>query len=121
MPAFVAALDAAGPIDLAVAWFHTLKIAAPRRLAERVDGRLFQVLGSATGDPAHPERLASAAAVAEGLPACRLRQVVLGFRVEGGRSRWLTDAEISGGVLDAVRADRAFSVVGQVEPWTARP
>ncbi len=120
-PAFTAALDAIGPVNLAIVWFHTLKIAAPRRLAERVDGRLFQVLGSATGDPAHPERLAAAAGVAEGLADCRLRQVVLGFLVEGGRSRWLTDAEISGGVLDAVRADRAFSVVGQTEPWSARP
>ena len=119
--AFTAALDAAGPVDLAIAWFHTLKIAAPRRLAERTRGRLFQVLGSATGDPSRPDRLLSAAAVADGLPRCALRQVVLGFRVDGGRSRWLTDTEISEGVLDALRADRAFSVVGQVEPWSARP
>jgi len=119
--AFTAALDAAGPVDLAVAWFHTLKIGAPRRLAERTQGRLFQVLGSATGDPSRPDRLLSAAAVADGLPNCALRQVVLGFRVDSGRSRWLTDAEISGGVLDAVRSDAAFSVVGEVEPWSARP
>jgi hypothetical protein len=124
--AFTAALDAAGPVDLAVAWFHTLKIAAPRRLAERIGGdgeagRLFQVLGSATADPAHPDRLATAATVAAGLPDCRLRQVVLGFKVEGGRSRWLTDDEISGGVLAAVRADIDYAVVGQTEPWSARP
>lgn len=128
--AFTAALDAAvaahGPIDLAVAWFHTLKIAAPRRLAERVGrpgvpGRLFQVLGSATADPARPDRLRTAADVAAGLPDCRLRQVVLGFRLEGGRSRWHNDAEISQGVLAAVRADAPLSVVGQVEPWSARP
>ena len=117
----MAALDAAGPVDLAVAWFHTLKIPAPRRLAERIDGRLFQVLGSATGDPAHPDRLSTAATVAVGLPKCRLRQVVLGFRVEGGRSRWLSNAEISGGVLEAIRADLAFSIVGKVQPWSARP
>jgi hypothetical protein len=124
--AFVAALDAAGPVDLAVAWFHTLKIPAPRRLAERMGspagpGRLFQVLGSATADPAHPDRLATAAGVGAGLPNCQVRQVVLGFQTEGGRSRWLTDVEISGGVFDAARADRAYSVVGQVEPWSARP
>ena len=124
--AFVAALDTAGPVDLAVAWFHTLKIPAPRLLAERVGrpdqpGRLFQVLGSATAEPARPDRLAIAADVATGLANCRLRQVVLGFKVEERRSRWLTDHEISDGVLQAVRTDRAFSIVGQVEPWSARP
>ena len=124
--AFTAALDAAGPIDLAVAWLHRADIPAARRLAERVGqrampGRLFQVLGSAAGDPARPDRLATAAQVAVALPNCRLRQVVLGFEVEGGRSRWLTDAEISGGVLAAVRADRTYSVVGRVEPWASRP
>ncbi len=123
--AFTAALGAAvarsGHIDLAIAWFHTLKIAAPRLLAEQVDGRLFQVLGSATADPGHPDRLRRAASVAEGLAACRLRQVVLGFRATEGGSRWLTNAEISQGVLEAVRADRALTIVGQVEPWSARP
>jgi hypothetical protein len=124
--AFSAVLDAAGPVDLAVAWFHTLKIAAPRRLAERVGspagpGRLFQVLGSAAGDPSRPDRLALAAETAFGIPDCRLRQVVLGFEVEGGHSRWLTDAEISAGVLAAVRSDAVLSVVGRVEPWSAKP
>lgn len=79
------------------------------------------MLGSATADPSHPDRLAKAAAVAEGLANCRLRQVVLGFKVEPGGSRWLTNAEISDGVLSAVTGDLAHSVVGQVAPWSARP
>lgn len=123
--AFAGALEAAiarsGPIDLAVAWFHTLKIAAPRLLAERVPGRLFQVLGSAAADPSRPERLETAARVADGLPQCAVRQVVLGFKVEAGGSRWLTNSEISQGVLEAVRADRTLSIIGQTEPWSARP
>lgn len=123
--AFSAALADAvarrGPPDLAVAWFHTLKIEAPRRLAESVDGRLFQVMGSAMGDPAHPGRLARAATVAEGLPLCRLRQVVLGYRMEATGARWHTGTEVSAGVLAAIRADLPFSVVGQLEPWEARP
>ncbi|WP_332767988.1 hypothetical protein [Phenylobacterium sp.] len=123
--AFAGALEAAvarsGPVDLAVAWFHTLKIAAPRLLAERVQGRLFQVLGSAAADPSHPGRLETAARVADGLPQCAVRQVVLGFKMEAGGSRWLTNSEISQGVLEAVRADQALTVVGQTEPWSARP
>lgn len=119
--ALAAAVERSGPIDLAVAWFHTLKIAAPRLPAAQVKGRLFQVLGSATADPAHPDRLGRAAAVAEGLPACEVRQVVLGFKLEAGGSRWLTNDEISAGVLEAVRADRPLSIIGQVTPWSARP
>lgn len=122
---FSAALDAAvvrsGPISLAVAWFHTLKIEAPRRLAERIEGRLFQVLGSAVADPSHPDRLNTARKVIGGLPACELRQVVLGFKVEAPGSRWLTHDEISDGVLDAVRSDHLLTVIGQTEPWSAKP
>ena len=119
--ALKAAVDRSGPIDLAVAWFHTLKIPAPRRLAERVRGRMFQVLGSAAADPGHPRRLETARKVAEGLPDCAVRQVVLGFKVEDGRSRWLTNDEISAGVLAAIRADLTYSIIGQSEPWSARP
>jgi len=123
--AFGAALEAAiarsGPIDLAVAWFHTLKIPAPRMLAEQVRGRMFQVLGSAMADPAHPDRLDTARKVADGLPDCAVRQVVLGFQVETGGSRWLTHPEISQGVLEAVRADRPLTILGRTEPWSARP
>lgn len=122
---FAAALKAAvarsGPIDQAVAWFHTLKIEAPRLLAEQVQGRLFQVLGSAAADPAHPWRLETARKVAEGLPGCDLRQVVLGFKVEPEGSRWLTHDEISGGVLEAMRADRSLTIIGQTQPWSAKP
>ncbi|MDP3870824.1 hypothetical protein [Phenylobacterium sp.] len=122
---FAGALEAAvvrsGPVDLAVAWFHTLKTPAARRLAEQVQGRLFQVLGSAAADPAHPDRLGAAERTADGLSQCAVRQVVLGFKVETGRSRWLTNSEISQGVLEAVRADRALTIIGQTEPWSARP
>ncbi|MDP3633711.1 hypothetical protein [Phenylobacterium sp.] len=122
---FAAALGAAitrsGPIDLAVAWFHTLKIEAPRLLAEQVQGRLFQVLGSAAADPAHPWRLETARKVVENLPGCELRQVVLGFKLEPDGSRWLTNEEISGGVLEAVRADRSLTIIGQTQPWSAKP
>lgn len=119
--ALAAAVARSGPPDLAVAWFHTLKITAPRLLAQAVRGRMIQVLGSAMADPDHPDRLIRAAAVADGLPDCALRQVVLGFRVEAGRSRWHTGAEISAGVLEAIAADRLLNVIGQVAPWSDRP
>jgi hypothetical protein len=104
-----------------VAWFHNARLPAAHRLAERVRGRFFQVLGSRVADPEHPGRLEKAAGVARGLPTCRLQQVVLGFKVENGASRWLSHDEISGGVLEAIRTDRPHSVIGQVTPWSARP
>ena len=58
-----------------------------RRLAEAVapGGRFVQVLGSAHGDPARPDRLAAMADAAAGLPIA-YQAVVLGFAVEAGRA-----------------------------------
>lgn len=128
--AFMRALDSAlalhGPVDLAVAWFHNLRIEAPRRLAERVGapglpGRYFQVLGSAVADPDRPDRLALAARVAEGLPNCLLRQVILGYVADSGAPRWHEGHEVSAGVLAAICEDRSLSVLGTVTPWSGRP
>ncbi|HEY9218132.1 MAG TPA: hypothetical protein VIO94_08790, partial [Phenylobacterium sp.] len=98
----------------------TLKIDAPRRMAEALGprpARLFQVLGSRTAEPGHPERLARAAQVADGLPSLRLFQVVLGFRPTADGYRANTHEEISGGVLEAIAAERPLTIVGQVDPW----
>nr|QQZ48808.1 hypothetical protein JKL49_15675 [Phenylobacterium glaciei] len=59
--------------------------------------------------------------MAEGVHGCELRQVVLGFKVEEAGSRWLTHDEISDGVLEAARADRLLTIIGQTEPWSAKP
>ena len=110
------------PPDLVVAWIHGRAPQARRALAEcvRAEGRLLQVLGSAHGDTSHPERLADMALAAEGLPI-DYQAVVLGFVLEGGKSRWLNSAEISAGVLAAVQSAAPFSIVGTVEPWSAKP
>lgn len=68
----------------------------------------------------HPERLAEMAKAAEDLPIT-FQAVVLGFVVESGGSRWLTDVEISSGVFAAIESSMPLSIVGTVEPWTARP
>jgi hypothetical protein len=47
--------------------------------------------------------------------------VVLGFVLEAGKSRWLTNAEISDGVFAAIAAQAPHSIVGTVEPWSAKP
>lgn len=110
------------PPELVVAWIHGRAPQLRRALAAYVvpGGRFVQVLGSAHGDPAHPERLAEMAAAAKALPiACRA--VVLGFAVEAGQSRWLSHEEISTGVFRAIMSDVPLAIVGTVEPWSARP
>jgi hypothetical protein len=113
------AVAARGPFSLAVAWIHADAPEAPVAAARRVRGRFFQVLGSAAADPSQPDP--SRRARFDALPGLAYHEVILGFVVEGGRSRWLTDAEISRGVLDAVAAGLPRFVVGTVEPWSAKP
>jgi len=110
------------PPDLVVAWIHGRAPGARRALAQSVaaEGRFVQVLGSAHGDPSHPERLAEMAHAADGLPI-DYSAIVLGFVMEGGRSRWLSNDEISNGVFAALESGAALSIIGTVEPWSARP
>jgi len=41
--------------------------------------------------------------------------------VEGGHSRWLSNAEISNGVGRALAGADPVTIVGTVSPWPARP
>lgn len=108
--------------DLVVAWIHGRAPQARRAFAERLvaEGRFVQVLGSAHGDPSHPERLAEMAKAADALPI-DYQAVLLGFVVENGASRWLSNEEISQGVLAAIESEKPVAIVGTVEPWSAKP
>lgn len=107
---------AAGPFDRAVVWVHGHAPEAAGVVAEHVTGDYLHVLGSASADPSrqHDPHLALRGHAG-------YRQVVLGFHLSPSGSRWLTDAEISAGVLGALRSGSPRSVVGTVEPWVARP
>lgn len=52
---------------------------------------------------------------------CLHRKVYLGFVMNDLGSRWLTNEEISSGVLHAVKHDLKTSVVGTIEPYEKRP
>lgn len=120
--AFTGVLEAAtrerGPIGLALCWIRST---APQALAAAdtvaSGGRIVHVLGSASHEPS---ALGSDALRQQ--HRVRYQRVVLGFVVEPGGSRWLTDAEISAGALAAIDNPAADPyVVGQLEPWSARP
>jgi hypothetical protein len=116
------AIAAHGPIQLAVCWIHSsAPDALPTLLTELarpgLPFRLFHVRGSAAMDPS-----ALPNPVLDRLPeVCQYRQVVLGFVLEGNHSRWLTNEEISAGVIQAVASDAHTYIVGTVRPWSLRP
>lgn len=116
--------EALGPIQLVVCWVHSvandpLSVVAKTMAAASYSARLFHVRGSAVANPAEGGPRVPRSVLA--FPALGYRQVVLGFVIENGRSRWLTHQEISGGVIEAVTSDREYSIVGTVEPWSMRP
>lgn len=113
-----------GPIALAVCWVHSVATDPLSVVARTIAGagaspRLFHIRGSASAKPAAggpriPQSLLA-------FPTLRYRQVILGFVIENGRSRWLSHREISDGVISAVSSDREITIVGTVEPWSMRP
>jgi NAD(P)-dependent dehydrogenase (short-subunit alcohol dehydrogenase family) len=117
--ALTAAVDNRGAITLALCWIRGSAPGALAAVAAAVadGGRLVHVLGSAARDPS---TLGSEALLTQ--ERLRYQRVMLGFAVEGRRSRWLTDAKISAGALAAVDDPRLDPhVVGQLRPWSARP
>lgn len=104
--------------DLTVAWLHDDELGPEiagliSKIGRR--GRFIQIRGSGAMSP-EAESLA-----VRNLSNIEYEQVILGFMIENGASRWLTHAEICVGVMRAVEDSKAVSVVGVTEPWSARP
>ena len=99
--------------DLVVAWIHDDRLAL--RLVTELETTgsecdFFHMVGSARDDPV---RVAAQVRKDAGhLRSVRYRQVILGARREAAGRRWLTDAEISDGVLEAVARRAPTFVVG---------
>jgi molybdopterin-guanine dinucleotide biosynthesis protein A len=103
--ALARAVDARGPFELGVCWIHTDAPAAPKLVAAALapGARLVQVFGTRVWP-------------LEDVPLhVAYRIALLGSR-EG---RWLTDDEISAGVLEAVDADVPTWVVGERDDGAA--
>ena len=110
-----------GPITRTIAWVHSNGEAAHDVIAEAMqgDGDYYHILGSAAADP-REDAFERYAALRERFGE-RYHEIVLGFQLEGERSRWLTHEEISSGVIEALERQAPRSVVGVVEPWERRP
>lgn len=108
-----------GGVDLVVAWIHSdapnaLNIIIEELSINTQPWRLFQVVGSGTDLTALRNTLNMPENV-------MYNQIKLGFVIENGRSRWLTNQEISRGVMEAIASDISVQIVGTVEPWEKRP
>lgn len=113
-------LQKVGPPDLTVAWLHDGDLGP--RIANIVGesgapSQFVQVLGSQAADPAKSK----IALTSPSLTNVRFQRVILGFRLTGEASRWLTHREICSGVLAAIESDQEETIVGTIRPWSARP
>lgn len=108
-----------GDIDLVVAWIHSnapdaLKIIAKEVSFNKNEWELFHVLGSSSD-------LSEIKKKNVDREGCLYYQIRLGYVMESNRSRWLTNKEISDGVIEAINNKNKIHTVGQIEPWDKRP
>ena len=107
---------------LVLVWLHKDVLIPNVALAVSTEDEacsFYHVRGSAAADPAHQN---SDILAGHQLPkSFRYHQVILGFHIEDGASRWLSNSEISNGVRQAVQNSKPDSIVGTVRPWSQRP
>jgi len=108
-----------GKIDLVVAWIHSDAPRALQILIEKLESRnnrcvLLHVLGSRADLNHLAEQYGK-------FDSADYRQVQLGFIVDDSGSRWLTNEEISNGVVAAIDSGSDRFLVGAVSPPERRP
>lgn len=108
-----------GPIKLVVAWIHSyaenaLQIISQVATKNENQWKLFHILGSS-------KNLTDIKKAANVPDSCQYHQVQLGFILEKNNSRWLTNKEISVGVIDSILKEKPIYTVGVLEPWNKRP
>lgn len=120
----VNAINIYGPVETAVCWIHSTAPEASGLIAEvlnesNIPVKYFHILGSEYLNPA---------VINEDYEQTFFRfkniiykKIILGFVTEDDKSRWLTDTEISNGVIDALKKDAEVFTVGKTEPWENRP
>ncbi|MCI0448427.1 MAG: short-chain dehydrogenase [Chlorobi bacterium] len=113
-----------GEISLAVSWIHSTAQRAPSIIADLINQTsakcdFFEVLGSSFANPNNEskEREKEFGKFSNII----YHKIILGFIMENGKSRWLTNTEISGGVINAIENNSKSGIVGVVEPWSERP
>lgn len=109
------AIEEMGPISLVVSWTPIRQSleTVNRIVAEQKDQwTLYQIKGSRR----YFEKESFLVPV-----NCEHRSIYLGFIIEGNHSRWLTNQEISEGIIMNIKEDHIESIVGTLHPYEKRP
>lgn len=118
------AIENYGSIEQCVCWIHSTAPDAPYIIADILNEqdvicKYFHVLGCEYKDP-YAENL-DIERNFEKYKNLIYRKIILGFVNEDDQARWLTNTEISNGVIDGIVREKATHIVGTVEPWERKP
>ena len=105
-----ATININGAIDIVVAWIHSnapdaLEIIVKEVSLSKREWKLFHVLGSRSD----LNKIKREVIVPT---SCSYHQVQLGSVIEGARTRWLTNKEISDGVIEAIKTGNKIRTIG---------
>lgn len=107
-----------GPIHLVVAWVHSTGQQVIPCLTESLSNSQSWKLFHLNGSSSNLQEIKAKTAVPIHV---HYHQILLGFKIENDASRWLTNEEISDGVIKAIREDKSEHIIGTIAPWEKRP
>lgn len=104
-----------GDITLCITWMRSNALPSFRwiqafLLKQQTTGVLYEIKGSSASKESFKASKISYS----------FRRITLGFELNQGHSRWLTNDEISDGVLEAIQLQKTIYTIGQTEPWEKR-
>ena len=125
-------IDEFGEISLCASWVHSnapmanvitaktineMFAAVKFKIADSCD--FYEILGSSYANPENKSNNRQDEFIM--FDYINYHSVILGFIISNGKSRWLTNEEISSGVNYAINRKINKFIVGTVEPWDKIP
>ncbi|SKB78324.1 hypothetical protein SAMN05660903_02523 [Salegentibacter salinarum] len=106
-------IDTFGPVDIAILWIHTSgeefsNLIKTFLFSHSPKTTIFQVWGSASVNP----KSFTQKNWKEKYPN-RYKEIFLGYKRKNGSVRWLTNSEISEGIIKAVQENDSESIIGR--------
>lgn len=113
--------------EASIHWIHNSFEQGPFEMARRLNNRFqphrfIHVRGSAAAAPGADREIWKKKLAP--LESIHYQQVILGFHIDKttpNASRWLTQPEITQGMIHALNHPDQDHVIGDIEPWESRP